>query len=104
MFGGNLDKDFCRNMTKNSLEKDLNKIFYYYMKIYDEYYETGTRDSAFLKDLVDSLIGISAVLEVYVEHKGIHPDYALEKLKNSKSYIESCIKYFESKENKEDEY
>lgn len=70
MFRSNLDKDFCREMTKKSLEKDLNKILNYYMKVYDEYYETGTRDSAFLKDLVDSLIGI----------------------------IDSCIKYFESKE------
>ena len=97
MFGGNLDKDFRREMTKNKLEKDLNKILNYYMKIYDEYYETGSRDSAFLKDLVDSLIGISAVLEVYTRNKNIHPDYALEKLNNSKSYIDACIKYFESK-------
>lgn len=98
MFRSNLDKDFCREMTKKSLEKELNKILNYYMKIYNEYYETGSRDSAFLKDLVDSLIGISAVLEVYVRNKGIHPNYALEKLNNSKSYIDSCIKYFESKE------
>ena len=100
MFGGNID---YRSMTKSKLMNECYKIINNYMKIYDEYYETGSRDSAFLKDLVDSLIGISAVLEVYVEHKGIHPDYALEKLNNSKSYIDSCIKYFESKENKEDE-
>ena len=101
MFGGNID---YRSMTKSKLINECYKIINNYMKIYDEYYETGSRDSAFLKDLVDSLIGISAVLEVYVEHKGIHPDYALEKLNNSKSYIDSCIKYFESKENKKDEY
>ena len=95
MFGGNID---YRSMTKSKLMNECYKIINNYMKIYDEYYETGTRDSAFLKDLVNSLIGISAVLEVYVEHKGIHPDYALEKLNNSKSYIDSCIKYFESKE------
>lgn len=97
MFGGNID---YRSMTKSKLMNECYKIINNYMKIYDEYYETGSRDSAFLKDLVDSLIGISAVLEVYVEHKGIHPDYALEKLNNSKSYIDSCIKYFESKEEK----
>ena len=97
MFGGNID---YRSMTKSKLMNECYKIINNYMKIYDEYYETGSRDSAFLKDLVDSLIGISAVLEVYVEHKGIHPDYALEKLNNSKSYIDSCIKYFESKEKK----
>ena len=88
-----------RELTKSSLSKELNKILNHYMRIYDEYYSTGSRDSAFLKDLVDSLIGISAVLEVYVEHKGIHPNYAIEKLKNSKSYIDATIRYFESKEN-----
>ena len=97
MFGGNID---YRSMTKSNLMNECYKIINNYMKIYDEYYETGTRDSAFLKDLVNSLIGISAVLEVYVEHKGIHPDYALEKLNNSKSYIDSCIKYFENMEKK----
>lgn len=93
-----MDKEFLREMTKDNLIKETNKIVNYYMKIYDEYYETGSRDSAFLKDLVDSLLGISAVLEVYVEQKGIHPNYAIEKLNNSKSYINACIKYFESKE------
>lgn len=86
-----------REMTRMSLQRELNKILNYYMIIYDEYYSTGSRDSAFLKDLVDSLLGISAVLEVYVEHKGIHPAYALEKLNRSKSYIEACMRYYESK-------
>ncbi len=93
-----MDRDFFREMTKNSLSRELDKILNYYMSVYDEYYSTGSRDSAFLKDLVDSILGISAVLEVYVEHKGIHPDYAIEKLKFSQSYINSAIKYFESKE------
>lgn len=93
-----MDRDFFREMTKNSLSRELDKILNYYMSVYDEYYSTGSRDSAFLKDLVDSIQGISAVLEVYVEHKGIHPGYAIEKLKFSQSYINSTIKYFESKE------
>ena len=88
----------AREMTSNSLYRELGKIHDNYMQVYDEYYETGSRDSAFLKDLVDSLLGISAVLEVYVEQKGIHPSYALEKLKNSKSYIDAAIKYYELKE------
>lgn len=90
------EEDF-REMTKESLERELNKILVNYMAIYDEYYATGSRDSAFLKDLVDSLLGISAVLEVYVEYNGIHSSYALEKLNSSKSYINACISYFESK-------
>lgn len=97
-----MDKEFARFMTQKSLHTELSKIEENYMKVYDEYYSTGSRDSAFLKDLVDSLFGISAVLEVYVKQKGIHPNYAIEKLNNSKSYINACINYFENKENKED--
>lgn len=51
-----------------------------------------------MKDLVDSLQGISAVLEVYVSNEYIHPSYALEKLKYSQRIIDSTIKYFENKE------
>lgn len=93
-----MNRDFCREMTRNSLSRELDKILNYYMAIYDEYYSTGSRDSAFLKDLVDGIQGISAVLEVYVEQKGIHPSYAIEKLKFSQSYINSTLRYFESKE------
>lgn len=96
-----MDRDFFREMTKYSLSKELEKILNYYMAIYDEYYSTGSRDSAFLKDLVDGIQGISAVLEVYVEHKGINSDYAVKKLKYAQSYINSTIRYFESKESKE---
>lgn len=99
----NIDNEFCRQQTQNSLKIELNKIERYYMQVYDEYYSSGSRDSAFLKDLVDSLIGISSVLEVYVEHKGINSGYAIEKLNNSRSYINACISYFENKESKEKE-
>lgn len=90
-----------RKMTEDSLKNECNKIVNNYLKVNDEYYSTGSRDSAFLKDLVDSLIGISAVLEVYVGCKGIHPNYAIEKLKYSKGIIDSNIKYFENKLEKE---
>ena len=88
----------ARMLTKNSLERELNKILNNYMKVYDEYYSVHSSDSAFLKDLVDSLIGISAVLEVYVKNKEIHSDYAIEKLNNSKSYIDAAIEYFKGKD------
>lgn len=93
-----MNSDYCRELTKNSLSRELNKILENYMAVYDEYYETGSRDSAFLKDLVDGINGISAVLEVYVRDKEIHPEYALEKLNSSQSYINATIKYFERKE------
>ena len=92
-----MNKDFAREMTKNNLSRALNNILNNYMAIYDEYYETGSRDSAFLKDLVDSLQGIDAVLEVYVRDGHIHPDYALEKLNFSDSYIKSAISFYKSK-------
>lgn len=97
------EKEYRKQMTMCSLNTELTKILNYYAVIYDEYYSTGSRDSAFLKDLVDSIKGISACLEVYVEHKGINPGYALEKLNWSKSHIDSCIRYFESKESKENQ-
>lgn len=93
----NIDRNFAREMTKNNLEKELNIILNSYMEVYDEYYKTGSRDSAFLKDLVDSLLGISAVLEVYVRDKHIHPNYAVEKLNFSDSYIRSVINFYKSK-------
>lgn len=93
-----IDKDYAREMTKMSLSNELSKIYDNYIKVYDEYYsDENTRDSAFLKDLVDSIQGISAVLEVYVEQKGIHPDYVIEKLEWSKSIIQSVINYYEHK-------
>lgn len=93
-----MDRDFYRNMTEKHLEKELNNIKENYMKIYDEYYETSSRDSAFLKDLADALLGISAVFEVYVRDKYIHSNYAVEKLEFSESYIKSAINFYKSKE------
>lgn len=98
-----MTREECRNITEQHLKNELMKLVNNYMVIYDEYYEKNSRDSAFLKDLTDSIIGIAAVLEVYVEYKGIHPGYALEKLNISKSYIEATIKYFERKLETENE-
>jgi len=92
-----------REMTENNLRRELNTFVDSYMKIYDEYYKTSSRDSAFLKDLADAVLGISAVLEVYARDGKIYPDYVLEKLSNSKSYIDYCIKYYESKMEKDTE-
>ena len=70
-------------MTENSLRRELDNLVNNYMKIYDEYYSTNSRDSAFLKDLTDTILGISAVLEVYARDGKIYPSYALEKLKHN---------------------
>lgn len=92
-----MSKEELRELTRLGLSRELNKILNYYMKVYDEYYSAGSRDSAFIKDLVDSIQGISAILEVYVEHKGIDSGYAIEKLNYSESYIKTTKKYFEKK-------
>lgn len=94
-----MDREYLKELTRNSLAKELYKIEKYYMKIYDKYYSNNQcRDDVFLKDLVDAIQGISAVLEVYVEHGfNIRPNYALEKLKWAKSYLDSNIRYFENK-------
>ena len=86
-----------RSMTEQGLVRELNNIKDCYMKVWDEYYETGSRESAFLKDLVDALMGISAILEVYTRDGRIYPDYALEKLNNSRSFIDENIAFFEKK-------
>lgn len=97
-----MNKEFAREMTRANLNNELNNILNNYMSIYDEYYETHSRDSAFLKDLVDSLLGISAVLEVYNRDKHIHSDYAIEKLQFSESFIKSAIEFYKAKEEYKD--
>ena len=93
-----MEKIDCRLLTKSALANELNKILNNYMRVYDEYYSTGSRDSAFLKDLVDGIQGISAVLEVYAKNGGhINSDYAIKNLNFTKKYVDETIKYFESK-------
>lgn len=87
-----------RNMTARSLQFELRNIYENYMTIYDMYYNDSTnRDTVFIKELIDSIVSISAVLEMYARERIIHPDYVLEKLKRSKNIIETTINYFEMK-------
>lgn len=99
-----MDREFLRGMTRQNLKNELFKIEENYMKVYDRYYSNEqSRDDAFLKDLVDLIQGVSAVLEVYVRNGfEIHPNYALEKLNWSKSFLESNIRYFEAKMEREE--
>lgn len=82
--------------TYISMQNDFHNLIENYLEVIKEYHETGSRDSAFLKDAVDSILGIQAVLEVYVEDKEIHPEYAIEKLSFTKNYIEGAIDYYKS--------
>lgn len=92
-----------RKLTEVNLKRELNNLANNYMEVYDEYYKNGSRDSAFLKDLVDSILGISAVLEVYVRDKEIHPKYVVEKLEFSKRRIDSVINYYSTKKEKKED-
>jgi len=68
------------------------------MTIYDMYYnDSNNRDTVFIKELIDSIVSISAILEVYARERVIHPDYVLEKLKRSRNIIDAAMDYFERK-------
>lgn len=54
-----MNDDELRELTKSSMTRILNSLVDNYMKIYDEYYAEGSRESAFLKDLADSILPIS---------------------------------------------
>lgn len=91
-----------RKWTEMGLRNELETLVESYMKIYDEYHSDNcSRDAVFIHDLVDGIKGTIAITEVYARDGNIHPGYALEKLHWSKSFIESCERYFENKLKKE---
>ena len=86
-------EEMCRKSTESHLRRELENVVNGYMYVYNEYYKTFSRDSAFLKDATDAIIGIASVLEVYSRDGSIHPKYAVEKLSMSKRMIESALDY-----------
>ena len=95
--------ELCRKSTESHLRRELENVVNGYMYVYNEYYKTFSRDSAFLKDATDAIIGIASVLEVYSRDGSIHPKYAVEKLSMSKRMIESALDYYKSLIEEEDE-
>ena len=93
-----------KQMTMNSLYKAFDEIVNDYSYIYDEYHNNpnAPRDIYFLHDLVDAIKSINTVLYVYNRDKYIHPGYALQKLKNGKSYFDCIIEFYESELNKDE--
>lgn len=97
------DKEL-KELTMESLTRSLKNIYNCYSIIYDIYHtDNADRDAVFIHDLVDSIKGIEAVLEVYTRDKYIHPSYACEKLHYSYSNIKHVHDYFENKLKKENE-
>ena len=96
-------EEMCRKSTESHLRRELENVVNGYMYVYNEYYKTFSRDSAFLKDATDAIIGIASVLEVYSRDGSIHPKYAVEKLSMSKRMIESALDYYKSLIEEEDE-
>lgn len=102
----NFTKEELKDITMESLTKSLTNIYRCYSIIYDMYHsENCDRDAVFIHDLVDSIKGIEAVLEVYTRDNYIHPSYACEKLSRSYNNIKYIHDYFEDKlkEDNEDE-
>ena len=89
-----MNDDELRMMTEKNIKKILNDVSNNYMKVFDEYCAEGSRESAFLKDLTDSILPISEVLEVYVRGKYINPEYAVRKLIFAKDIIDNAIEHF----------
>ena len=98
------DKEI-KAFTMSSLNKSLDTIYTCYSKIYDMYHSDGDvdRDVYFIHDLVNTIKGIEAVLEVYTRDNYIHPSYACEKLRHSYNNIKYIYDYFENKLKKENE-
>ena len=100
----NFTKEELKDITMESLTKSLTNIYRCYSIIYDMYHsENCDRDATFIHDLVDSIKGIEAVLEVYTRDNYIHPSYACEKLSRSYDNIKYIHNYFENKLKEENE-
>jgi hypothetical protein len=85
-----------KELTMTSLKRSLSEIEASYSIIYDRAYsEKKTRDDVFMKELVDVLLPIEALVYVYARDGEIHPDYALEKLTLAKNMIATQISYWE---------
>jgi len=85
-----------KELTMNTLNRSLDEIAYSYSIIYDRAYsEKKTRDDVFMKELVDVLLPIEALVYVYARDGEIHPAYALEKLTLAKNMIATQVSYWE---------
>lgn len=85
-----------KELTMTALRRSLYKIEDCYSIIYDRASsENNTRDDLFMKELVDVLLPIEALVYTYARYGEIHPNYVLEKLTLAKNIIATQIDYWE---------
>ena len=68
-----------------------------YSKLYDRSKEDGLQQAANLLKLADTMLPLSAVMEVCARDNVVSSDYVLEKLNLMKHMLEKTIDQFETK-------
>ena len=91
------DFDF-KKMAIDKCDRTCRKITDNYEKLYDE---DDNRDRLFMKELVNTILQVEILTSVYLRDGEIHPNYALEKLEIMKSQVDSQIRYWKAKREKQ---
>ena len=85
-----------KKLSIQQLETTLHNILYAYGELYDK--AGSDRDAMFLKDLVDMLLPIQAMVQDHV-NGSIHPTYAMGKVLELEQRIKSQKNYWEWRAN-----
>lgn len=90
----------ARELTRQGLQRDLINFLDNYMIAYDRYYDEKTSENekqeiSRLRELAYGLMGIFAIFEFYTTEGRVHVDYALEKINETKDYIDNFKTYYE---------
>lgn len=83
--------------TLSNLHQTLNTIDIGYEKLYDMEYDQVKQQAESIRRAVDTILPLSAIIEVCARDGVIYPDYAIEKLNLMKNKIEREIQIWETK-------
>lgn len=94
-----INKDEMYNMQMQQFNLMLAEISdnYSYLVGQRIYLDNMPRDEYMIYDMMDMLIHLNAVL-IETKSKNIYPNYMIEKLTRMKSYVDTTLEYFKSKE------
>ena len=94
-----INKDEMYNMQMQQFNLMLAEISdnYSYLVGQRIYLDNMPRDEYMIYDMMDMLIHLNAVL-IETKSRNIYPNYMIEKLTRMKSYIDTTLEYFKSKE------